>query len=45
MKTFKQLKKEAPIFARNIRVWSLETQSSRKIQEEKAEIKRKNLWV
>ena len=45
IETFKQLKKEAPIFARNIRVWSLEMQSSRKIQEEKAEIKRKNLWV
>ena len=45
IQTYKELKKYAPIFARNIRVWSLETESSRIQQEKKAEEKRKNIWM
>lgn len=45
IQTYKELKKYAPIFARNIRIWSLETESSRIQQEKKAEEKRKNIWM
>lgn len=45
IETYKKLKKEAPIFARNIKVWKIDEEGSRKIQEEKAEVKRKNLWI
>lgn len=45
IESFKQFKKLSPIFSRYIRVWSLEENSSRKIQEEKSEAKRKKLWI
>jgi hypothetical protein len=35
----------APIFSRFIRVWSDLENASRKVQEEKAEEKRRKLWI
>lgn len=45
IESFKQFKKLSPIFARYIRVGTLEQEASRKIQEEKSEEKRKKLWI
>lgn len=45
IEAYKQFKKLSPIFARYIKIWTLEENSSRKIQEEKSEAKRKNLWI
>ena len=42
--SYRQLKKLAPIFSKYIRVW-WEEKSSRKVQEERAEEKRKNLGI
>ncbi len=44
LEVFKQFKKLSPIFSKYIRVWQ-GTESSRKLQEEKAEVKRQKLWV
>lgn len=45
MEAFKQFKKLSPIFSRYIRVGTLEENASRKVQEERSEAKRKQLWV
>ena len=45
IESYKQFKKMAPIFSRFIRVWSDLENASRKVQEEKAEEKRKKLWI
>jgi hypothetical protein len=45
IESFHQFKKQAPIFSKFIRVWTLEENASRKIQEERAEEKRKKLWI
>jgi len=45
IETFKQVKKLSPIFSKYIRVWEDISNSSRKIQEERAEEKRKKLWI
>lgn len=45
IESYRQLKKLAPIFSRFIRVWADSQMVSRQIQEEKAELKRKNLWI
>ena len=45
IETFKQVKKIAPIFSKYIRVWEDISNSSRKIQEEKSENKRKKLGI
>lgn len=45
IESYKQFKKMAPIFSRFIRVWSDLENASRKVQEEKAEEKRRKLWI
>ena len=45
IETFIQVKKQAPIFAKYIRVWEDLSNSSRKVQEERAEAKRKKLGI
>ncbi len=45
IESFKQFKKLSPIFSKYIKVWTLEDEASRKIQEEKSEAKRKQLWI
>lgn len=45
IESYKQFKKLAPTFAKYIKVWTLEENASRKIQEERAEQKRKKLWI
>jgi len=43
IENFKQVQKLAPIFAKYIRIWDINEESSRKKQEEKAEAKRSKL--
>lgn len=45
IETFKQVKKQAPIFSKYIRVWDDLSHTSRKVQEERAEAKRKKLGI
>ena len=45
IESFKQFKKLSPIFARYIKVGTLEENASRKIQEERSEAKRKQLGI
>lgn len=45
IEVYNQLKELAPIYSKFIRVWKVEDQSSRKIQEEKSESKRKQLGI
>jgi len=44
IQVYKELKKLSPVFAKYIRVWSIEN-SSRKLQEERAEAKRQKLGI
>lgn len=45
LEAYKQLKEFAPIYSKFIRVWKAEENTSRKIQEEKSEEKRKKLGI
>ena len=45
IESYKQFKKLSPIFARYIKVGTLEQEASRKIQEERSEAKRKQLGI
>ncbi len=45
IESYKQFRKLAPTFAKYIKVGTLEENASRKIQEERAEEKRKKLWI
>lgn len=45
IESYKQFKKMAPVFSRFIRVWTDLENASRKVQEEKAEEKRRKLWI
>lgn len=45
IESFKQFKKLSPIYSKFIRVWNLQENASRKIQEERSEEKRKKLGI